>query len=477
MQSQHDISTVQEQSNKLEKLADQLNEKLKDNTQDKQKLLEEAKQVRADINKAMQLLRSMAASNQELKDTITNLHTRLVKSELAIGSSITTLQLELYSPDLSSSRSTNTPNSAASASSDNDMTSENGLLSETKMTVTLSSKSKKEIHKQEVSLAELYDDMAGTDDHFSYSGTVNNYLGFAEEHGKRETQEDRLAFGSIAKFAELTEDEKKDAISNTIDMLEKNTGMPKQGSTLCMTIVCGDTLYTSHLGDSFSWLVTQSENGQSAKLTRLNRGLHTGHAPSEKIRLEFANKLDYLIKHENYRLYNPESGCYLAMTRSIGDRDMEKCGLSHDPTSYIDKLVIPRKGKVKLILACDGVEESLAETKALGKQTKRLSIEEIIEQHPTLSTGELAELITSTALKEGSEDNISAIVIDLSEWHKTNASLSIYACVFDGHGGHECADNLRKQFHSTLAAQIELTLAQRKTVTEEPPAAPSGPRM
>lgn len=491
MQSQQDISIIQKKTDELEQSANKFRDKLEDNSQNTETLLIEAKKIRHDINNTMHFLRGMLATNQDLKDDITNLHTRLVNAELKIGRSITALQLEMLSPELSSSssRSTNTPHSPDSSTDSNDHATENGLLNEIKIDITYTKKSKTWTYSQDTSLSELYDDMRDSDLHLSYTGAANNYLGFSEEHGKRDYQEDRLAFGSIAKFAELTEEEKSEAINNTIAMLEKNAGMPQKGSTLCMTVVCGDTLYTSHLGDSFSWLVLLDEQEKSTKFMRLNRTIHTGNVISERMRLESEGKLDFLLKNEDYRLYNPESGINLAMTRAIGDREMEKCGLSHDPSHYIDKFIIPEKG-AKLIIACDGVIESLNETKPTVRKSKapsvvkpsaakpsaaKPSVEELVEKNAKLTPAALAKEITSTALKEGSKDNTSAIVIDLSEWKKTNSSTPIYASVFDGHGGPECADKLRKMFHSTLTTQIELTLAKRETITEEPPTPTSGP--
>lgn len=419
----------------------------------------DAKQLRDDINHAIHQLRLAVYMHPELREEITPLHTKLIKTELMLGHHLVSLQLGMHTPT-SSSLSTSTPDSS-NIFEDTAQSGDDGLLNECKFTITDNTKNKS--FTQETTLSQLYDDMMKSDSHFTYSALPTSYLGFSEEHGEREQQEDRLAFGSISQFAKLTENERTDAIKNTIAMLVENTGMARQGSTLCLTVVCGEKLYTAHLGDSYSFLANVDASGKCSQFSRLNRMLHIPQVPAEKIRLEKEDKLQYLTKDN--RIYNPETGVSLSMTRAVGDNDMEEYGLSHVPSSYVDAYAIPDNGNAWLIITCDGVIESLQEKK--NKRDVIPSVQGLVEANTTLNPEELAHQIVNTALKEGSMDNISAMVIDLGQLKKTNPDAVIYGVVFDGHGGYECSDALRKQFHSTFTTQVQLIVAKRETSDDQ----------
>lgn len=316
-----------------------------------------------------------------------------------------------------------------------------GLNEPIKISTTENEDISNPIVEVETSLNKLYNNIQDTSQTLSYSGySPSTNIGFAELFGRRSKAEDRIAFGVIAHFEALTEEQRIAVLKNTVTklaQLAELNGMSHTGSTLCMTVTCGNKIYTANVGDSTAFLMTLDKDGQS-KCKRLNTVLHNPSDPSEKKRLESTDKTKFV---KNNRILG------LLLSRSIGDTILKDYGVISDADVYVDSVNIPEDGTGIIIVACDGLTERdcLVLSKAEGEALGRISIQSLIEESYPNNPEQIARSLGNQAYDTNSGDNISVLItkVDL-------ANIAKYMVIFDGHGGVACADLLRKNMHTML---------------------------
>lgn len=279
-----------------------------------------------------------------------------------------------------------------------------------------------------------------------YSPSAN--IGFAEIIGRREKAEDRVVFGIMAEFEHLPEVLRILVLQNTVARLANLAqvyDMRRSGSTLCLTVRCQNKIYTVNVGDSTAHLFLFSNGNSSCE--RLNTVLHHPNEPSEKKRLS---------KNPNAQVINNRlfySGTYynkhLALSRAIGDTDMHSVGLIPFQDIYIRTLA-PNEEAI-LILGCDGLtEKDCLVTDNMEMIAKgKMSIQTLVEESRHNTSQQIAASLCNQAYDLNSHDNISTVVekIDI------NASTT-YMAVFDGHGGVECADLMRRNFFTVFQDEV-----------------------
>src|SRR5579883_488267 len=215
------------------------------------------------------------------------------------------------------------------------------------------------IYPQEykTTLEGFYNRLADPSIPHSYAGfSPHLAIGFAELHGLRYAQEDRIAFGAIAGFEKLSESKRSLALQQTIATLADiaaQSGMDHIGSTLCATVLFNNHIYTANVGDSAAYLVVLDQENYISQFKRLNIALHHPTEPAETTRLQLEGK-DQFIRFD--RLKN------LAVSRAIGDTALVPYGLSHTADTYHDQVRLPPNGKAFVIVACDGLTEPLQNT-------------------------------------------------------------------------------------------------------------------
>lgn len=284
----------------------------------------------------------------------------------------------------------------------------------------------------------------------SYAGySPSTRIGFAGLFGKRDNDEDRLAFGKLANFHLLTHEHRILALKNTVHSLStlmQNHQMNFVGSTLCFTVQTGRSIYTVNVGDSMAFLSLVNNNGQSTFM-RLNNCLHNPLDPIETERLQRENKFQFVIKN---RLQN------LALSRSMGNIDLEKIGLSHEPDVY-HHAIETTDATGMLIVACDGLTERdcIAMTKQHGEYLNIISLQELCETYHNNDPETIAIHLANHAYDMNSHDNILVAVTKLN----LASESATYAAVFDGHGGIACADLLRRSLHFVLLEEISAVLS------------------
>jgi serine/threonine protein phosphatase PrpC len=157
---------------------------------------------------------------------------------------------------------------------------------------------------------------------------------------------------------------------------------PEQGSTAAILIVIKDLVYTANIGDSR--IVLAHPDGTIKALTVD----HKATDPTEK---------DLVLERGGHVIMGRVNGV-LALSRSLGDGAL---GDAITAQPYTTKM--RRKDGMLLIIACDGVWDVMDNETAVKIAKEKRS--------PQLA----AAAIRDEALKRGSTDNISVIVVLLTQ--------------------------------------------------------------
>jgi serine/threonine protein phosphatase PrpC len=259
-----------------------------------------------------------------------------------------------------------------------------------------------------------------------------------ERWGLRETQEDRVIAEELPDFMFLSSVDREQALDKTIRALQAEIDRERQanrvGSTLCATVLCGNTIYNASVGDSESFLVVRDANNSIVRFERLNTTLHDINEENLASLKQAGFKI-YSSAMTGDRLVDVYGRPGINMYRAMGDLAYEGAGLQHHPDIFKVQVDIPLGGNAFVINACDGMTERMSQA----------DLEEIIEKNRQASLKDLPLILTNAALQSGSSDNISVMVtpVELDARPK-------YMAVFDGHGGTLVSHFLSQRFHQVL---------------------------
>jgi serine/threonine protein phosphatase PrpC len=256
-------------------------------------------------------------------------------------------------------------------------------------------------------------------------------MGATELWGRRSTQEDRIIACLLPEFSGVTQTDAKYVLVKTPEILQQIMTKHRlglhQGSTLCSTVINGNTVFTTSVGDSTAFSCVINKEGKT-KLKLLNRVIHHPAAG---------------------RLVKLKTGSSLAVSRAIGDVHFEEVGLTHDADFYLDKIEIPSGGKAFVINACDGLMD---EYWRMSIKEIEMIIKKSHKKHPHITPLELSFLLAEEAYKRGSTDNISVMVTPIHPKESTPRLM----VVLDGHGGDEVSETLSQLYVPVLQNQLLL---------------------
>ncbi len=277
-----------------------------------------------------------------------------------------------------------------------------------------------------------------------------NIIGISETIGLRQDQEDAMAHDTSLlskKISHLTEAERHAHMSLLFLLMQvaanENPELSKSGSCACLASgwYRQGHVYvsTSYVGDSVALLVGLDQAGELKYAIACNPDLHNVNYESEI----------QAIKLGQGRSHNPSANLgkrlawELSVTRSIGDPEYEEYGLCHAPETTFIQQTFLNTDQVYLVVACDGAMEHLAEK----NQTPHDFAKELGDLFTrAFATGKktakyLAQMIKDNAVKAGSKDNISVMVMPIDK-----KSAPITAAVFDGHEGAGVAQLCKQNF-------------------------------
>lgn len=178
------------------------------------------------------------------------------------------------------------------------------------------------------------------------------------------------------------------ATYETID-LECKARFTYQGSTALVAYIAGDTLWVSNAGDSRAVL------GTKRGAVRLSYD-HKAEDKAEKERVE---------REGGFVDSDDRVSGKLAVSRAFGDRDV---GPWVKAVPHITKHVLTEDDEF-LVLACDGVFDVMSD-KAVVE-----CIEKQIVQEGVTDPQRWARKLVQTAIKRETDDNVSVVIVSLSE--------------------------------------------------------------
>lgn len=298
----------------------------------------------------------------------------------------------------------------------------------------------------------------------------NIKVGVTELQGQRPTQEDCTLVQPLADFDRLTEMQRKMVLLETIEKVQSQKEIKEMetscGSTLLSTVICGNEIYTTNLGDSLSYLCIV--HGDQVTLERLNKKLH--NAPDEIERLVNEDFIKTNAQIETIEIDKRLGGALgLSPSRAIGDPQFENVGLSHFPditTRTIQPSELPPGARAFIINGCDGLLEGRKDDAFIKS----------ILQEKVKSAASVTDLSLALAKEahKTSKDNISTMVVEITPFIKKidetrkkekmeerTPPPAICLAVFDGHGGDTVSNLLGKQYGAVLQESIHNASLQR----------------
>lgn len=174
----------------------------------------------------------------------------------------------------------------------------------------------------------------------------------------------------------------------------------ESGSTAVVALLQpGRAVYVANTGDSRAVLV-EAHSGEA-------RALSTDHKPDTPAEMRRLGGYQSRVTTESKNDCARVSGTGLAVSRAFGDLAYTSYGIVHHPDVVVHSLT-SGSGTWYLVLGCDGVWDVLsnADVGTLIKETLAAG---------TTTPADLARRIQETAYARGSSDNITALVVRVTD--------------------------------------------------------------
>jgi serine/threonine protein phosphatase PrpC len=299
-------------------------------------------------------------------------------------------------------------------------------------------------------------------------------VGLCEIQGRRPSQEDNLQVGirEIKDFPLLSSVDQNEVFTQTFAQLQKQYGQVRQtGSTCCSVTAWIDPqtsilqVATASAGDSTAFLIIIDEALESVVQAKRLNELHNPDPHINYSEYERVAKIDVPTRYENsgpLRLNGQ-----LAVTRGFGDKQFEKFGLLHTPEVFATHKTLSPTQKAFIVLACDGLTEERVVINNRGQHVQKaaLSVDGIANIVNTMRKkrplDQIAEHLVDSAYVNGSHDNISAAVFEVS-------ATPTSAVICDGHNGL-ISEAIGENFYPVLQHNINerLLINSKPKVVED----------
>jgi len=176
----------------------------------------------------------------------------------------------------------------------------------------------------------------------------------------------------------------------------------RTGSTALVAMYHAGRMHVAHCGDSRAVLCTLiADRLSAAQVTRD----HKPNLPDELARIEASGGTVCMLGPHPGQPY--VNGC-LAMSRALGDHDLRRYGVTSEPeVTTFERTPATRF----LILASDGVWD------VIDNQEAANIVAEAVRLWSEDPYGFAARMLVDAALARHSRDNITAVVIDLTQAH------------------------------------------------------------
>ncbi|KAI3380561.1 hypothetical protein SNEBB_000500 [Seison nebaliae] len=191
--------------------------------------------------------------------------------------------------------------------------------------------------------------------------------------------------------------------------------------------------FVSHVGDSTA--ICAKKSGDIVKLTS---PLHTCENDFECDRITAHGGV---VAHSNSMDGVKRVNGRLGMTRSIGDLELKKFGVTSEPT--VNHYKLDMENDSYIILTTDGISQ------VFNDQTLCDLISTTYKTSSSRTATTLAKNVTDAALQNGSDDNVTTILIPCQKFHEMKSK-------FDSKTSIE----LSKQQHSIATINTNLFLSR-----------------
>ncbi|MES2204646.1 MAG: hypothetical protein V4496_05425 [Pseudomonadota bacterium] len=284
-----------------------------------------------------------------------------------------------------------------------------------------------------------------------------------EIQGGRNEQQDAIATSYVESFPDFSIVDRISILRNTVkamqDLYDVNSNAKPFGATLSTSIAWVDEnsilhIWAANVGDSAVYVTIFDDEHKSSSTHRLTylHVLNPADNPAEYDRVRAATNGTQPQQDRDgvYRL--DSQGRQVMPSRSLGDNDVERYGLSHEPEIFEYRFQLTGAQRAKVTVACDGLEDDLFV----------VGINKCLYDSDIQNTNS-AQALVAAAYNKGSTDNISVIVFTPG---KTPAS----ALVVDGHGGDK-QENTALIFANMIAngfyGSLEWNISRRTPVVKK----------
>jgi serine/threonine protein phosphatase PrpC len=169
-----------------------------------------------------------------------------------------------------------------------------------------------------------------------------------------------------SKSSSLSQEQTKDQVKQIYQDIDNAlpTDVNVGGSTAISIWKTKDLLYISNLGDSQAFVASFDKNGNDVKIIQKTQP-HKPDLPEERARIEAAGGRVELPPLPGYSArviipINMMDAMGLAMSRSLGDSDGKKLGVSNEPTTEVlDLTSLSKDLNYVVVAATDGIFDQL----------------------------------------------------------------------------------------------------------------------
>jgi serine/threonine protein phosphatase PrpC len=271
-----------------------------------------------------------------------------------------------------------------------------------------------------------------------YQYSLSHCVGGATLQGRRDYQEDRMIAQELDQlYCRLTDKHRQEVLASCFKSLNKNIQDKKCGSTCVVLIIDADrqNFIIANLGDSKIRKAIINPQGNYLYDPKIQHKVHIPSRESEARRIRHAGGT---VAHN--RLYDKKHSGNLGVSRAFGDKKYEP-GIGHQPDIECIPFVSGEKdltpeSQIMFIVASDGLDRALYTDSLIETTPGEFSFK---------PAHQIALNLCNNSYNREIKDNITSQVA-LVPTKSEPDSKPILIAVFDGHGGKEVSEKLRKTF-------------------------------
>jgi serine/threonine protein phosphatase PrpC len=240
------------------------------------------------------------------------------------------------------------------------------------------------------------------------------------------------------------------AVFAEIQELTSSLAHPEQGSCFNGNIIIGNKIININLGDSETFSMTLHSHLPTEPYV-----VNTIHNPNQEAEADRILNAGGIIANGYIRNINGEG---LAVSRALGDLHFQSL-VSRVPDITFHET--PSYGNTYVVISCDGLREGLEHLIPEKAPSVEILIANLIEDYENqgFTAEKMAYALTEMSFKAGSTDNISVVVIPVTQIASQTKYTPLFYAIADGHGGVGVSDLIFQCFIPCLQKHINAKLS------------------